>query len=175
MTAPGRVSPAAIKAAAARFQHHPNAFANKRYTVVIDYSLPSRVPRFLLINTENGSQEHLLVAHGKGSDPDHDGNATIFSNTPGSLMTSLGTFSTRNTYYGRHGLSLRLEGLDPSNDAAMERAIVIHGADYVAPGRSVIGRSWGCPALAPEITASVIDRIKDGAMVFAFHGDHTAT
>ena len=69
----------------------------------------------------------------------------------GSKMTSLGTYVTAETYYGKHGLSLRLDGLDKENSRARERAIVIHGADYVTPDRTKMGRSWGCPALERKV------------------------
>jgi hypothetical protein len=113
------------------------------------------------------------VAHGKGSGE----NATErFSNTLGSRMTSLGVFLAADTYNGQHGLSLRLDGLEPGfNDRARERAIVIHGASYVneaiigAMGR--LGRSWGCPAVRPEVAKKLIDAIKDGSLVVAFYPD----
>jgi hypothetical protein len=83
-------------------------------------------------------------------------------------MTSLGAYLTGETYHGKHGLSLRLHGLDASNDKALERAIVIHGADYVAPGRK-LGRSWGCPALERRLAGDVIEKIKDGTFLYV-HG-----
>jgi hypothetical protein len=140
---------------------------------VIDYSRPSTEPRLWVLDF---ATRHVLfeelVAHGAGSG---DNLATRFSNDPESHQSSLGLFVTEDTYSGKHGYSLRLKGLEPSNDRALERAIVVHGADYVsdASSRSLgrLGRSWGCPALRPEITKDVIDRIKRGGLVFAYYPD----
>lgn len=140
---------------------------NDRYFSVIDYRAPSSVPRFFLIDTRDMSSEAFLVAHGRGSDRDHDGMAEQFSNIEGSKMSSLGAFVTGRTYYGRHGLSLKLKGLSPQNDLAEQRLIVIHGADYVSPSRAVLGRSWGCPALQRDIAQRIIPLIKNGTFLYA--------
>ncbi len=144
---------------------------NDRYFSVIDYRAPSNVPRYFLIDTSDMSAEALLVAHGKGSDRDHDGMAEQFSNVEGSKMTSLGAFVTGKTYYGMHGLSLKLKGLSPQNDLAEKRLIVIHGADYVSPDRRLLGRSWGCPALEREDAERIIPLIKGGSFVYAVGSD----
>lgn len=140
--------------------------ANDRYFSVIDYRAPSNVPRYFLIDTQDMSAERFLVAHGRGSDPDYDGLADTFSNMKDSKMTSLGAFITGKTYYGAHGLSLKLKGLSPQNDRAEERLIVIHGADYVSPNRSVLGRSWGCPALERAVAERIIPLIKGGSFLY---------
>jgi len=142
------------------------AISNTRYLSIIDYRAPSRVPRFYLVNLSDMSASAHLVAHGKGSDPDHDGMADLFSNVEGSKMTSLGAFTTGETYYGGHGLSLKLNGLDPENDQAEPRRIVIHGADYVSADRRVLGRSWGCPALENGAAQRIIPLIKDGSFLY---------
>ncbi|MEO6463012.1 MAG: murein L,D-transpeptidase catalytic domain family protein [Candidatus Eisenbacteria bacterium] len=141
---------------------------------VIDYSRPSVEPRFWVFDL--GMRRVLfeeLVAHGKNSGENF---ATEFSNVESSLQTSLGLFVTRDVYYGKHGESLRLEGLEPGvNDRALERAIVIHGAQYVSSyavaSLGFLGRSWGCPALSREAAPRVIDRIRGGSAVFAFYPD----
>jgi hypothetical protein len=138
----------------------------QRYLAIIDYRLPSSARRLFLVDLETMSAESLLVAHGAGSDPEHDGVADRFSNTPDSHMSSLGAFVTGETYQGRHGLSLRLRGLEPTNDNAEARAIVFHGADYVSPTRAVLGRSWGCPALETDVAAHVINELAGGAFVY---------
>ncbi len=140
---------------------------NDRYFSVIDYRAPSNVPRYFLIDTQDMSAEAFLVAHGKGSDPDYDGIADRFSNIEGSKMTSLGAFVTGATYYGAHGLSLKLKGLSPQNSLAEKRLIVIHGADYVNEARTVLGRSWGCPALERDVAERVIPLIKGGTFIYA--------
>ena len=141
---------------------------------VIDYSLPSSQRRLWLLDVETGETLlHDYVAHGQGSGADR---ATRFSNAPGSHQSSLGLFRTAESYYGRHGRSLRLNGLEPGvNDRARERAIVIHGADYVSEafvGRhGRLGRSWGCPAVRPEVNGRLIDRIGGGTALFAYYPD----
>ncbi len=143
-----------------------SAIGNDRYISVIDYRAPSNVPRYFLIDTTDMSAEAFLVAHGRGSDADYDGIADQFSNIEGSKMTSLGAFVTGATYYGAHGLSLKLKGLSPQNDLAEQRLIVIHGADYVNADRAVLGRSWGCPALERQVAERVIPLIKGGSFLY---------
>lgn len=140
--------------------------ANRRYVVVIDFSQHNSKKRFYLIDMDSGDVVGYLTAHGKNSDPDFDGLATKFSNTPDSLMTSLGFYLTAETYYGEHGYSLRLDGLSTTNSNARKRAIVIHGASYVTDA-PLIGRSYGCPALDMDYYAEVISMIKGGALIYA--------
>jgi hypothetical protein len=147
---------------------------NPRTLTVIDYSLPSTERRLWVLDLARPALVYQeLVAHGRGSG---GRKATQFSNTPGSLESSLGLFLTLEPYLGRHGRSLRLRGLEPGvNDRALERAIVIHGAPYVSErfaaryGR--IGRSWGCPALESATARGVIERIRGGSPVFAYYPD----
>ena len=141
---------------------------------VIDYSKPSSERRLWVFDLR--SKELLyeeLVAHGQGSGANM---ATQFSNNDESHQTSLGLFVTRDTYVGKNGYSLRLDGLDRGvNDRARDRAIVMHGAPYVsqafvkANGR--LGRSWGCPAISAAVAKQMIDRVKGGGLVFAYYPD----
>ena len=141
---------------------------------VIDYSKPSTEPRLWVFDlTRRTLLYHELVAHGRNTG---ENLATMFSNTPESWQSSLGLFRTLGTYSGRNGYSLRMEGLEPgTNDQAMSRALVIHGADYVSPvfasqqGR--IGRSHGCPAVRSAIARPLIDKLKDGQYVFSYYPD----
>jgi hypothetical protein len=141
---------------------------------VIDYSLPSVVPRLWVIDMiSERVMFHELVAHGRNSG---EGRATAFSNVAGSKQSSLGLFRAEETYEGKHGYSLRMAGLEPGiNDNARDRAIVIHGADYVSPSfvsqHGRLGRSWGCPALPREVSQRVIDAIRDGGAVFSYYPD----
>ncbi|WP_300395184.1 murein L,D-transpeptidase catalytic domain family protein [Henriciella sp.] len=152
--------------AMAAHERYADEIGNDKYMVVIDYRRHSGEPRFFLIDMKTGSTKSYLVSHGRNSDKDHDGIADTFSNTSGSKMSSLGTFVTAETYYGKHGLSLRMDGLESQNDAARDRAIVIHGADYVTPKRAKMGRSWGCPALERGVAQDLIPKIADGVLVY---------
>jgi hypothetical protein len=145
-----------------------------RHLAVIDYSLPSTQPRLWIFDVVRGQLLYQeLVAHGRNTG---ERLAERFSNVEGSKMSSLGLFQATETYVGSNGYSLRLRGLDAGfNDNALARAIVMHGAPYVSEaiaerlGR--IGRSWGCPAVRPEVARTVIDTLKGGALLFAYYPD----
>ena len=141
---------------------------------VIDYSRPSTDVRLWVFDLATRTllfREH--VAHGQGTG---ENLARDFSNREGSHQSSLGLFRTAGTYFGNNGYSLRMDGLEPgTNDAAMARAIVMHGAPYVNPqmarAKGRLGRSWGCPAVRPEVAQAVIDSLKNGQMVFSYYPD----
>ena len=141
---------------------------------VIDFSLPSTQQRLWIFDL--GEQRLLLqdlVAHGQGSG---DNLAQNFSNIEGSHQSSIGLFRTQESYFGQHGYSLRMDGLEPGfNDLARQRAIVIHAADYVDPSwieeHGRIGRSHGCPAVRPEIGGMVVDSLKGGQFMFSWYPD----
>lgn len=139
---------------------------NPRYLTIIDFGLHSSKRRLFFIDTKTGAHEALLVAHGLGSDPNHDGWARRFSNVEGSKMSSVGAYVTGEIYYGKHGMSLRLDGLETTNDRARERAIVMHGAVYVAPDRKVLGRSWGCPAIAEKHVPRLLPKLAGGSFLY---------
>jgi len=149
------------------YDNNQSLIKNKNTLGIIDFSQKNTKERFYLIDMETGKVDHYLVAHGKNSDTDYDGYATEFSNVPSSLMSSQGFYLTAETYTGKHGYSLRLDGKSPTNSNARDRDIVIHAADYVEPGRDPIGRSSGCPALDPRYSQEVINRIKEGALIYA--------
>jgi len=141
---------------------------------VIDYSQPSTAKRLWVFDVV---QDRLLhreyVAHGSGSG---DNLARQFSNIDGSFQTSLGLYRTAETYIGKNGYSLRMDGLDPGfNDNARQRAIVMHGAWYANPdlirSQGRLGRSQGCPALREQIAKVVIDELKQRNLVFAYAND----
>jgi hypothetical protein len=150
------------------------AVADPATLTVIDYSKPSTEKRLWVFDLRSREMVYEeLVAHGQGS----GGNVpTSFSNEPETHRTSLGLFVTDDTYVGRNGYSLRLDGLDRGfNDRARDRAIVMHGAPYVsqqfAETQGRLGRSWGCPALREGVAREVIDRVKGGGLVFAYYPD----
>jgi len=141
--------------------------------VLFDVTKLSTEKRFFVIDLKNKKLlYHTLCAHGKGSG---ENRAEKFSNNEGSLATAPGFYLTIGTYYGKHGYSLRLKGLEKGvNDNAEKRSIVIHGADYVsnefAKQQGRIGRSWGCPALPSGVSKEIIDCIKDGTLLYIYKG-----
>lgn len=143
-----------------------------------DFSLPSAEPRFFIVNMLSGEVKRYFVTHGRGSDPEHDGWLKAFSNVYGSNATSRGAYLTRNYYEGKHGLSMRLTGLDPDNNNAESRAIVVHGADYANPDlirtMGKLGRSEGCFAFPQDRLVDVIARMGPGRMIFADRFDQPA-
>ena len=131
-----------------QLQKHGDRLWERDVVGLADFGLRSSEPRFYFVNFETGVVDSFLVSHGSGSDPEHDGWLNWFSNVPESLCTSEGAYMTFGWYTGRFGTSIRLEGLDPTNNNALDRAIVMHRADYAEPehvakwGR--LGRSNGC-------------------------------
>ncbi len=148
--------------------------ANPSTLTVIDYSKPSTSKRLWVFDLHaHQLLFNELVAHGQGSG---DNMATAFSNDTDTHESSLGLYVAQDTYIGKNGYSLRLNGLDRGfNDHALARAIVMHGASYVSDlfarmlGR--LGRSWGCPALSTAVAHAVIDRVKSGGLIFAYYPD----
>ena len=147
--------------------------ATRPVLTLVDFSLPSQQKRLWVIDVVTGRVLfHTLVAHGKASGGDLP---VAFSNQEGSEKSSLGFYRTAPaTYVGKHGLSLKLHGLDPGfNTNAESRAVVVHGADYVceefvrAHGR--LGRSQGCPALPAGQAAAIVQAIKGGSVLY-LHG-----
>ena len=149
------------------FHKNKATLKNKNVLSIIDYSQKSTQKRWYFINMQTGAVWNIHVAHGKGSDSNHDGYAEKFSNVSGSNATSLGFFRTAETYNGANGFSLRLDGLSSTNSKARERAIVVHGASYVQDTSVVQGRSWGCPAVSTANTQKVINLIKGGSLIYA--------
>ena len=145
---------------------------NNAYLTIIDFSKPSNIERFYVIDMIKVQVIiKTLVAHGKNS-------GTLipkeFSNNISSLKSSLGFYVTGNTYLGKHGKSLILEGVEKGiKDQAKNRAIVLHGASYVnseiiGDGHTPIGRSFGCPAVPNNKVKSIIATIKGGTCMFVY-------
>ena len=138
---------------------------------VADFALPSSLPRLHFANLEAGTVRSFLVAHGRGSDPEHDGFLKWFSNVPGSLCSSRGAYISYEWYVGKYGVSIRLGGLDPDNSNALRRAIVMHSAPYAAPAMldkfGKLGRSDGCLAMAPEDFNWALAQLSGGRLIFA--------
>lgn len=151
--------------------YHAITERRRKVLTLIDFTLPSTEERMFVFDME---QRQLLftslVAHGKNSGEMY---ATSFSNVVGSYKSSLGFYLTADTYQGKNGYSLILDGLEQGvNDRARERAIVVHGASYANPsvvrqgGR--LGRSLGCPAVPTDVSKSIINAIKGGSVLFIY-------
>jgi hypothetical protein len=165
---PGGVVPAGLlRKAILYFNTHKAKFPNQRYISVIDYAKHSSNARFFVINMKDGSVWALRVVHGKGSDPDHNGYADVFGNDYESHMSSLGYIRTAETYNGKHGRSLRLDGLSATNSNMRGRAVVVHGSHLVWDQRKIQGRSKGCPAVPMAQKDRLIDMIRGGSLVYA--------
>ena len=144
----------------------------KSILTIIDYSKPSTQRRLFVIDMKRHKLlYHTWVSHGRNSG---ELAAERFSNQLNSRQSSLGVYRTAETYLGKHGYSLRLDGLSPGKNCnARKRAIVVHGAAYASPNHlrkyDKLGRSWGCPALPKEQARAIIDTIKGGSVIYA-HG-----
>ena len=158
-------------------QAEEGGFVRRKVLTIIDYELPSYQQRLWVLDMRVGRVLYQeWVAHGMGKPRGSGGTmeeALSFSNDKGTLKSSLGLFITAETYYGRHGYSLKLDGLEEGvNDNARERLIVLHGAHYVSAGRAddrLIGRSWGCPAVRPGIANIIINAIKEGSVMWIYY------
>jgi hypothetical protein len=144
----------------------------KDILTLIDFSKSSNTKRLWVIDlTTNEVLFNTLVAHGKNTGEEF---ANYFSNKAESFQSSLGFYATAEVYIGKHGLSLRLDGLQKGlNDKARERTVVVHGADYVSESfiknHKRLGRSQGCPALPVEMNKKIINVIKERSCLFIYH------
>jgi hypothetical protein len=158
------------RAKAAMATHESSLLYTDRIGIA-DYSLHSAKERFHVVDLTNGTTQSFLVAHGKGSDLRHTGWLQEFSNAPGSEASSGGSYMTSETYVGKHGTSRRLKGLDPSNDMAEPRAIVIHGAWYAEPEmigtHGKLGRSQGCFAFSESDLGIILEKLGPGRLLYA--------
>ena len=168
--ATARYAPLLGRARAALDRHH-SQFALRDRVALADFSVASKNLRFHIVDLISGQSWSYLVAHGRGSDPEHTGFLQSFSNENGSLATSSGAYKTGEMYIGVHGRAMRLVGLDPTNDLADPRAIVIHSAPYVTEDHIArwgkVGRSEGCFVFAPHMLEAVLGMLGPGRMLFA--------
>ena len=158
--------------------HNKIKAQNKDVLTLIDFSKPSTEERLYILDMKGKSiLRSSLVSHGKKSGGNY---ATSFSNKKGSHKSSLGFYLTGDTYEGRNGYSLVLNGLERGiNDRAKARSIVVHGAAYCDPSEIAssgrIGRSFGCPAVPEDVNQEIIDAIKGGTILFIYAGDASYT
>ncbi|WP_343617456.1 murein L,D-transpeptidase catalytic domain family protein [Flavobacterium sp.] len=150
----------------------------KNILTLIDFSLSSNTKRLWVIDmTTNTILFNSLVAHGRNSGEEF---AAAFSNINSSFKSSLGFYATGEIYQGKHGASLRLDGLERGvNDNARGRGVVMHGADYVSESfirdHKRLGRSQGCPAVPVELTDEIIQVIKDKSCLYIYHPSRSFT
>ena len=147
---------------------------NEQILSIIDFSIPSSKKRLFVLDLKNYKLLfNTYSAHGRNSGTV---NTLYFSNEPESFKSSVGFYVTMGTYTGKHGYSLKLKGYEAGfNNNAEERAIVMHSAEYVSEvlikQQGYIGRSLGCPALAPEIYKQVIAKIQNRSCIFMYGND----
>lgn len=169
--APAGINPALFARAKAALDSRSHMVRNRDVMGVVDFSLGSAVARFHLVDLHSGTVESHRVAHGRGSDPAHSGYLERFSNAVGSLASSSGTYVTADTYEGKYGHSMKVRGLDWSNNNAESRAIVIHNAWYAEPevveAHGKLGRSEGCFAFSRASQWRVMSRLANGRMIYA--------
>lgn len=163
------------RALEALFRHHAHIWS-RDVIAIADFGLPSATPRFFLVDILKGIATSFLVAHGKGSDPDHSGMLQGFSDAIDSGATSEGAYLVGDVYAGVHGPSRRLVGLDPDNAHAEERAIVIHSAWYanddIVARQGKLGRSDGCFAFGERDIGAVLSRLGRGRLLYAGRAHH---
>ncbi|KJS27616.1 MAG: hypothetical protein VR75_02355 [Hyphomonadaceae bacterium BRH_c29] len=166
----GLIRPDLLGRALAALEAHRNE-VNPVHLVIVDYARRSSEPRTYVLNLNTGHvEESFRAAHGSGSDPDHDGFLDKFSDVPGSSASPEGAYLVAEPYVGKHGKSLRLDGLDPTNANARDRAIVIHAADYAEPtflqkwGK--LGRSNGCIVFSKADLSTFLTDVPQRTLIF---------
>lgn len=151
------------------YRAHRDTIDNQRYLTVIDFTRPSYARRMHILDLETGEVEGYLVAHGENSGFIY---ATELSNQIGSHQSCRGFFLTGEAYQGDYGPALRLNGLEEGvNDNAFRRDIVLHGATWASYGSIFenggrLGRSWGCPAVPLPAVGRIVERLKDGSLIY---------
>jgi hypothetical protein len=165
------IRPELLSVALASYAQHERTNLSERAIAIVDFSRPSSERRLHVLDLANGMVQSFLVAHGRGSDPDHDALATVFSDAVGSHASSLGAYRAVAPYQGAHGLSLSLQGLDPSNRSAQQRAVVLHSQWYVSDRmlaqHGKLGRSWGCFVVDPAVIGDLVGRLRNGGFIYA--------
>ena len=169
-SAPGGINPVLFSKAKAALDSR-RWIGHRDFIGVADFGQGSADPRFHVVHLPSGHVETFRVAHGSGSDPAHTGYLDHFSNQPGSEATSNGAYTTSETYHGKYGLSMKVRGLDWSNNNAESRAIVIHNAWYAEPEmvdiHGKLGRSQGCFAFSRKDQWHVMQRLGGGRLIYA--------
>ena len=168
--APAGINPQLFQKAKAALDSRP-WIRQRDFIGIVDFARGSHEDRFHVVHLPSGHVDSYAVAHGRGSDPAHCGYLEQFSNRPGSAATSNGAYTTGDYYHGKYGLSMKVHGLDWSNNNAESRAIVIHNAWYAEPDmiaqHGKLGRSEGCFAFSRADQHRVMSRLAGGRMIYA--------
>lgn len=169
--APFGIDAALFARAKAALERHQTTLRYRDRIGIADFSKASREARFHIVDLASGRIESHRVAHGRGSDRGHTGFLEQFSNDYGSNATSNGAYRTSDFYHGKYGLSMRLDGLDWTNNNALDRAIVVHQAWYAEPDmvgvHGKLGRSEGCFAFGRDSHFEVMRVLGEGRMIYA--------
>lgn len=164
------MNPRLLARATAAMRRRRHLLADTRVFGIADFSKPSAINRFFLVDAHTGDARAFQVSHGRGSDPAHQGMVEHFSNEHGSKASSAGSYVTGDFYYGKYGRSLKLKGLDSTNSNAEARSIVIHSAPYAEPEivdrYGKLGRSEGCFAFSRQSLSAVMSELGRGRFLY---------
>ena len=155
-----------LRDAVAYFDANKQRFPNQAFITIVDFKKRSNISRFFLINMETGAVEKYHTTHGINSDKENDGYAKTFGNVINSGKSSLGFVRTAEVYEGKFKRSVRLDGLSTTNSNIRDRAIVFHGWDKVHEANVIQGLSWGCITLDWTVKDGVLDKIKEGSLMY---------
>jgi hypothetical protein len=161
-----------LAAAYVALDKHKDRVVDQKMIFVADFAKHSSEPRLYMVDMDSGEVTAFRTAHGRGSDPNRSGWARRFSNAPGSLASSLGAYVTLGKSYGlRHGEHVGLDGLDPTNNMARDRAIIVHSADYCElpflRSWGMLGRSEGCFATSSKEFSALVPAMGEGRLLYA--------
>lgn len=148
------------------FDKNKAKFPNQEYITIVDFKLRSDKARLFLIQLATGAVEKFHTTHGLNSDKNNNGYAESFGNVLNSGKSSLGFVRVSEVYSGKFGRSIRLDGLSSTNDNIRARAVVFHGWDKTYEQDKIQGLSWGCITLDYKIRDSVLDRVRDGSLMY---------
>lgn len=167
-----QIRPQVLKGALAAFDRHKDAIEKRDRIYVVDFQAHSSRQRLFEVDMQTGAVRAFRTAHGKGSDPEHTGYASWFSNIPDSNASSVGAYLTAGQAMGaKHGPNVLLEGLDPSNNEARDREIIVHSADYCEIDYLIqwgkLGRSYGCFSVSRADLATLRPAMDGGRLLFA--------
>ncbi len=152
---------------------------NTKVAILIDLGLHSGYSRCWVVGlNDRYIKMKGLVSHGSGTNiAGLDVGERKYSNTGGSLLSSLGKYKTGQSYYGKFGLAYKLFGLEKTNSNAYSRAIVLHGHSCVTDYETTypLCQSWGCPTVSPNFLKrlqQVIDASEEPVLLWVYDSVH---